>query len=55
MTMQFKHIRARAEKRKGAKVLASLIPQAKSNSALAKLGDDRILSEMTRRVFSASR
>ena len=53
MVMQFKHIRARAEKRKGAKVLASLIPQAKSNSALAKLDDDRILSEMTKRVFSA--
>ena len=51
--MQFKHIRARAEKRKGAKVLASLIPEAKSNTALAKVGDDRFLSEMTRRVFCA--
>ena len=51
--MQFKHIRARAEKRKGAKVLASLIPEAASNRALAKVADDRILAEMTRRVFSA--
>ena len=51
--MQFKHIRARAEKRKGAKVLASLIPEAASNKALAKVADDRILAEMTRRVFSA--
>ena len=40
MTMQFKHIRARAEKRKGAKVLESLIPEAASNKALAKIGDD---------------
>ncbi|MCB1540466.1 MAG: DNA-3-methyladenine glycosylase I [Rhodoblastus sp.] len=53
MTMQFKHIRARAEKRKGAKALASLIPEAKSNKALAKVGDDRFLSEMTKRVFCA--
>lgn len=53
MTIQFKHIRARAEKRKGAKVLASLIPEAPSNDALAKIGDDRFLSEMTKRVFSA--
>ncbi|MFT4097720.1 MAG: DNA-3-methyladenine glycosylase I [Rhodoblastus sp.] len=53
MVQQFKHIRTRAEKRKGAKVLASLIPEAKSNAALAKLGDDRVLSEMTRRVFCA--
>lgn len=53
MVMQFKHIRARAEKRKGAKVLASLIPEAKSSKALARIGDDRFLSEMTRRVFSA--
>lgn len=51
--MQFKHIRARAEKRKGAKVLASLIPEAASNKALAKVADDRFLAEMARRVFSA--
>lgn len=53
MTMQFKHIRARAEKRKGAKILATLIPATTSNKALAKIGDDRFLSEMTRRVFCA--
>lgn len=53
MVTQFKHIRSRAEKRKGAKVLASLIPEAGSNAALAKIGDDRFLAEMTRRVFSA--
>ena len=52
--MAFKHIRARAEKRKGgAKALAALIPGASDNKALAKLGDDRVLSEMTKRVFSA--
>ncbi len=52
--MPFKHIRARAEKRKGgAKALAALIPGASDNKALAKLGDDRVLSEMTKRVFSA--
>ncbi len=53
MVMQFKHIRARAEKRKGAETLATLIPQAKPNRALVETGDDRFLSEMTRRVFSA--
>ena len=37
----FKTIRARAEKRKG------------GPKALARLGDDRILAEMTRRVFCA--
>lgn len=52
--MAFKHVRARAEKRKGgAKALAALLPAATDNKALAKLGDDRILSQMTKRVFSA--
>lgn len=52
--MAFKHVRARAEKRKGgAKALAALLPAATDNKALAKLGDDRVLSEMTKRVFSA--
>ncbi len=37
----FKTIRVRAEKRKG------------GPKALARLGDDRILAEMTRRVFCA--
>ena len=50
----FKTIRARAEKRKGGpKALARLLPAKPDPKALAKLGDDRILAEMTRRVFSA--
>jgi 3-methyladenine DNA glycosylase Tag len=50
----FKTIRARAEKRKGgAKALAKLLPPAPDRKALAQLGDDRVLAEMTRRVFSA--
>ena len=54
MTMQFRHIRARAEKRKGGpKALAALLADDTPNSALAKLPDDRALAEMTRRVFSA--
>ncbi|MFV0281685.1 MAG: DNA-3-methyladenine glycosylase I [Rhodoblastus sp.] len=51
--MQFKHVRARAEKRKGAKVLSSLIQQARANAGLAEIGDDRFLAEMTRRIFCA--
>ena len=50
----FKRIRERAAKRKGGdKVLASLMPKKPNNKALAKLGDDRVLSEMAARVFSA--
>lgn len=50
----FKTIRARAEKRKGgAKALDRLLPPKPNPKALAKLKDDRILAEMTRRVFSA--
>lgn len=50
----FKTIRARAEKRKGGpKALARLLPAKPDPKALAKLGDDRILAEMSRRVFSA--
>jgi 3-methyladenine DNA glycosylase Tag len=50
----FKTIRARAEKRKGgAKALNRLLPPPPNPKALAKLGDDRVLAEMTRRVFSA--
>jgi 3-methyladenine DNA glycosylase Tag len=50
----FKRIRERAAKRKGGeKVLASLLPKKPNNKALAKLGDDRVLSEMAARVFSA--
>jgi 3-methyladenine DNA glycosylase Tag len=54
MTIPFKTIRARAEKRKGGpKALQKLLPPKPEPKALAKLGDDRILAEMTKRVFSA--
>jgi 3-methyladenine DNA glycosylase Tag len=50
----FKAIRARAEKRKGGpKALAKLLPEGPNLKALAKISDDRILAEMTKRVFSA--
>lgn len=50
----FERIRQRAARRKGGeKVLASLLPRKWDNKALAKLGDDRVLAEMARRVFSA--
>ena len=50
----FKTIRARAEKRKGGpKALEKLLPGKPDLKALAKIADDRILAEMTRRVFSA--
>jgi hypothetical protein len=53
MTIPFKNIRAHAEKRKGgAKALQKLLPQQADPKALAKLGDDRVLAEMTRRVFA---
>ncbi|MGD9882894.1 MAG: DNA-3-methyladenine glycosylase I [Reyranella sp.] len=52
--VSFKSIRERAARRKGGdKVLASLMPKKPDNKALAKLGDDRVLSEMACRVFSA--
>jgi len=54
MTIPFKTIRARAEKRKGgAKALSKLLPPKPEPKALAKIGDDRVLAEMTRRLFSA--
>jgi 3-methyladenine DNA glycosylase Tag len=50
----FKTIRARAEKRKGGvEALARLMPPKLDAKALAKLRDDRVLAEMTKRVFSA--
>ena len=50
----FKSIRARAENRKGGpKALDALLPPKPNPKALARLGDDRILAEMTRRVFCA--
>lgn len=49
----FKTIRARAEKRKGGpKALEKLLPDKPNVKSLAKLGDDRFLAEMTKRVFS---
>jgi 3-methyladenine DNA glycosylase Tag len=50
----FKVIRTRAEQRKGgAKAFEKLLPKKPDMKALAKLADDRILAEMTQRVFSA--
>ena len=50
----FKRIRERAARRKGGdKVLQSLMPRKPNNKSLAKLSDDRVLSEMAARVFSA--
>jgi 3-methyladenine DNA glycosylase Tag len=50
----FKTIRSRAEKRKGGPAaLEKLLPRAPDAKALARLADDRVLSEMTKRVFSA--
>jgi 3-methyladenine DNA glycosylase Tag len=50
----FQTIRARAEKRKGgAEALARLLPPKSDPEALRKLRDDRVLAEMTKRVFSA--
>jgi len=50
----FKTIRTRAAKRKGGEAaLTALLPKVASPKALAKLGDDRVLAEMTKRIFSA--
>jgi 3-methyladenine DNA glycosylase Tag len=50
----FKTIRARAEKRKGGpEALARLMPPKPDPKALRALRDDRVLAEMTQRVFSA--
>jgi 3-methyladenine DNA glycosylase Tag len=50
----FKTIRIRAETRKGGPAgLEKLLPQAPDARALAKLADDRVLAEITKRVFSA--
>ena len=52
--VSFKSIQGRAAKRKGGdKVLASLLPKKPNKKALAKLPDDRILSDMAARIFSA--
>ena len=48
----FKTIRARAAKRKGGeKALGSLLPKVPDQKALAKLEDDRVLAEMSKRIF----
>ena len=50
----FAPIRARAEARKGgAPALAELLRPVPGADALRKLGDDRVLAEMARRIFSA--
>ena len=54
MSLHFKHILARAEKRKGgAKALEDLLPKRVPLSTLAKVSDDRVLSCMAKRVFQA--
>ena len=46
--------KTRAAKRKGGeKALESLLPKVTSQKALAKLGDDRLLAEIAKRIFSA--
>ena len=50
----FKVIRARAEKRKGGPAaLKKLLPPAPNAKSLVRLGDDRVLAEMAKRVFCA--
>ena len=50
----FATIRARAAKRKGGDAeLIALLPKVKSAAALARMKDDRLLSDMTKRIFSA--
>jgi 3-methyladenine DNA glycosylase Tag len=52
--ISFATIRARAEKGKGgAEALAKLMPPKPKPEALLALKDDRVLAEMTKRVFSA--
>jgi 3-methyladenine DNA glycosylase Tag len=52
--VSFQTVRARAEKRKGgAEALAKLMPPRPRPEALLELRDDRVLAEMTKRVFSA--
>jgi 3-methyladenine DNA glycosylase Tag len=53
-SLPFKAILARAEKRKGGPSgLQKLLPKKPSRKALEKIPDDRFLSDMTKRVFSA--
>ena len=51
---KFKKIHERAIKNKGGeKALADLMPKNKSASQLKRLGDDRYLAEITKRIFCA--
>jgi 3-methyladenine DNA glycosylase Tag len=51
---QFKTVRARAAKRKGGDAaLVALLPKVKSAKVLAQIDDDRILADLTKRIFSA--
>jgi 3-methyladenine DNA glycosylase Tag len=51
---QFRTIRARAAKRKGGDAaLTALLPKVKSAKALAQIADDRLLADLTKRIFSA--
>ena len=48
----FMTIRARAEQRKGGEAkLEGLLPPAPDAKALARIGDDRMLAEMAKRIF----
>jgi 3-methyladenine DNA glycosylase Tag len=50
----FATIRTRAAKRKGGDAqLIALLPKLKSAATLARMKDDRLLSDMTKRIFSA--
>ena len=52
--LAFSKIRARAAERKGGETsLQSLLGKAPGNQAVAALGDDRILSAIAQRIFSA--
>ncbi len=51
---RFQPIRARAEQRKGGRgALLAKLPPVPDPGALRSLSDDRVLAEMTRRIFSA--
>ena len=48
----FKSIRERAAERKGGEAeLLTLLPEAADPGALRRLSDDRVLAEMTKRIF----
>jgi 3-methyladenine DNA glycosylase Tag len=52
--LPFGPILARAERRKGGpRALAALLPRVASTAQLRRLGNDRVLAEMARRVFAS--